>query len=137
MALASSPVIKLNLATNPFTQSPQMPHSITFCLVIDHDDPNIDDNSEYLDITVQQLKEYVEEKGANFKIRYYSTSSEDRYNIERLPAINIYKNKDYKKTFYPSDDLMKEIDEYIKDILYELTDSDKYTYLIHTYLLLL
>ena len=91
-----------------------MPQSITFCFVIDHDDPNMDDNGEYLDIAVQQIKEYVEEKGAKFKIRYYSTSSEDRYNIEHLPAINIYKNKDYKKTFYPSDDPIKEIDEYME-----------------------
>ena len=91
-----------------------MTSAITFAFVIDWEDPNVNEHGEYVDAAVQQIKDRVEERGAKFVIRYYNRKEEDRNNIERLPAIQIYKKKDYMKTFYPDSEPIKHIDTYIE-----------------------
>lgn len=96
-----------------------MVSEITFCLVINAEDDNINESGEYTDILAAELKERAEIYSANFKIRPYNpwNNHYDRDNIERLPAIHIYKRSIPVDTFYLDDEPIQHLDNYMNQYL--------------------
>jgi len=71
---------------------------------------------------IQDLRDYSHRLNITFITREYNSFkySDDRYNIERLPAFHIYVNSILKKTFYPNTDPYKVIDETLNKYLEKL-----------------
>jgi hypothetical protein len=92
---------------------------ITFCLVINPEDDNINEQGEYIDTLAAEVKERAETYSANFKIRPYHpwNNHYDRDNIERLPAIHIYKRNIPVDTFYLDDEPIQHVDKYMNHYL--------------------
>jgi len=92
-----------------------------------HHEINIENVEEFKKWTQRELKHQRSDimtygfKGDLIVIEFYE--KDDEINESNIP---------YKYDWCrPESPIRKEVDEYIKDILYELTDSDKYTYLIN------
>ena len=101
-----------------------MTSAITFCLVINPEEEYIDEQAE---ITAVEVKERIETYAANFKIRPYNAwrNFDDRDNIERLPAIHIYKRNLLMHTFYLDTDPIQHVDNYMSEYLKKKEKKEK------------
>lgn len=64
-----------------------------------------------------ELVKFCEERGIRYTSRLFNSSkySDDRYNIEQLPAIHIYDDISYQKTLYPTHTLFDILTEHYKE----------------------
>jgi len=79
-----------------------------YCVVWNYSDSNSN-------ALIKSIKDHTHESGAMFITRIYDSFkySDDRYQIQRLPAFHIYINGGYNRTFYPNTRPLQHIDESI------------------------
>jgi len=106
--MRKNPVIELQ--DNISSQNKKTVYPVRlYCIVEDYADAN---SSK----TINEIKSYAIDSGIVYMSRMYDSKkiSEDRYEIERLPAFHIYINNKYIKTFYPNTRPLQIIDETIE-----------------------
>jgi hypothetical protein len=77
------------------------------------------DHAQYGDELIKSIRDHTVEKGAMFMTRIYDSKkySEDCNFIERLPALHIYKERSYIKTFYPNTRPLQHVNETVEEYL--------------------
>jgi len=106
--MRKNPVIEVQDKLSIQAKKTEYPVNIC-CVVNDYADANTCK-------TIAGIKAYTLESGAMYTTRMYDSRkiSEDRYEIQRLPAFHIYIKNRYIKTFYPNTRPLQHIDESIE-----------------------
>lgn len=106
--MRKNPVIEVQDKLNVQAKKTEYPVNIC-CIVNNYADANSCK-------TIAGIKTHTVESGALYTTRIYDSNkfSEDRYEIERLPAFHIYIKNRYIKTFYPNTRPLQHVDESIE-----------------------